>query len=219
DKENLKQINLCLLFGEESGLPVFSVEYNGSLNDVKTFHTIIAQLDILKNSKYKLVLDKGFYSTNNIDYMISKVISFLIAVPVKSNYVKSIIEENYNLEDDFNSSFIIGDDIMFCTTNYIKLDNKKLYGHLFLNLNTKNSNKSIIIRKANQMLEEATMNQNKYINDSAYKNVLSFKKSFKSLTGYYVKIKSNLLTNMGHESYLFLLSDVISDPKIALTIY
>ncbi|MDR1609131.1 MAG: hypothetical protein LBT38_12110, partial [Deltaproteobacteria bacterium] len=39
DKENLKQINLCLLFGEESGLPVFSVEYNGSLNDVKTFHT------------------------------------------------------------------------------------------------------------------------------------------------------------------------------------
>jgi transposase len=40
DKEQLPQVNLCLLLGESSRLPVFQMEYSGSLKD-----------DILSNLK------------------------------------------------------------------------------------------------------------------------------------------------------------------------
>lgn len=36
DHENLPQINLCMLFGEESMLPVYQTAYTGSLKDVTT---------------------------------------------------------------------------------------------------------------------------------------------------------------------------------------
>ena len=42
DKEKLPQINLCLLQGEKSGLPVFQTEYSGSLKDVSTLKTTLS---------------------------------------------------------------------------------------------------------------------------------------------------------------------------------
>jgi transposase len=51
NKQNkkLKQINLCYLFGERSGLPVFTTSYNGSLHDVSTLITTVKQTSFLQN--------------------------------------------------------------------------------------------------------------------------------------------------------------------------
>jgi hypothetical protein len=42
DKEKLKQVNVCLLLGEKSGLPIFQMVYEGSLNDVRTLKMTLA---------------------------------------------------------------------------------------------------------------------------------------------------------------------------------
>ena len=41
DKEKLPQINICMLLGEESKLPVFQTVYSGSLKDVSTLKTTL----------------------------------------------------------------------------------------------------------------------------------------------------------------------------------
>jgi hypothetical protein len=90
DGDKLKQINICLLFGETSGLPVFATKYHGSLNDVRTFVSTASQFNLLRNNNFKLIMDKGFYSKQNINYMLSRdhKIPFLISVPLTVDYLK-----------------------------------------------------------------------------------------------------------------------------------
>ncbi|MDD4257708.1 MAG: hypothetical protein PHG38_07675, partial [Bacteroidales bacterium] len=64
---HLPQINLLLLFGEKSYLPFYYRKLAGNIPDVKTLQVLIRDLDILGYSKVKLVTDRGFYSTGNVN--------------------------------------------------------------------------------------------------------------------------------------------------------
>ena len=67
DGENLPQINLALLFGEDSGLPFYYRKLAGNIPDVKTIRELIRELDVLGYEKIKLVMDRGYYSADNIN--------------------------------------------------------------------------------------------------------------------------------------------------------
>jgi transposase len=62
DYDPLAQINLALLFGEQSHLPFYYRKLSGNIPDVKTIQELIKELNILGYSKIKLVMDRGFYS-------------------------------------------------------------------------------------------------------------------------------------------------------------
>ena len=67
DGDRLPQINLAILFGEESSLPFYYRKLAGNIPDIKTIRELIRELDILGYSKTKLVMDRGFCSTDNIN--------------------------------------------------------------------------------------------------------------------------------------------------------
>ena len=67
DGDSLPQINLALLFGEKSGLPFYYRKLAGNIPDVKTVTELIRELDILGYKKVKLVMDRGYYSADNIN--------------------------------------------------------------------------------------------------------------------------------------------------------
>jgi len=45
DHEDLPQINICMLMGETSRLPVYQTVYSGSLKDVSTLRTTLSKFD------------------------------------------------------------------------------------------------------------------------------------------------------------------------------
>ena len=61
----LPQINLALLFGEESGLPFYYRKLPGNITDVKTVKQLMHEFDILGYRKVNVILDRGFYSKSN----------------------------------------------------------------------------------------------------------------------------------------------------------
>lgn len=66
--EQLPQINLCLLMGEISRLPIYQTLYSGSLKDVSTLKKTFAKMDAVTNGKpLVIVMDKGFFSAKNIN--------------------------------------------------------------------------------------------------------------------------------------------------------
>jgi hypothetical protein len=70
DGENPAQINLCMLMGEKSGLPVFQTVYSGSLKDVSTLKTTMGEAACYaKGRRLVLVMDKGFYSAKNVNML------------------------------------------------------------------------------------------------------------------------------------------------------
>ena len=82
DGEDLPQVNLCMLFGETSGLPVYQTTYSGSLKDASTLEMTFAKFAAITDNRPILsVMDKGFYSKTNVDMMLEGSRKFVTAVP------------------------------------------------------------------------------------------------------------------------------------------
>lgn len=91
--DRLPQINLALLFGEESGLPFYYRKLAGNITDVKTVRQLMAEFDVMGYKKVNVILDRGFYSRGNINQLYKNHQKFIIGVKLGLNYVKEILEK------------------------------------------------------------------------------------------------------------------------------
>jgi transposase len=110
NKENdrLPQFNLALLFGEESGLPFYYRKLAGNITDVKTVKQLMAEFDVMGYKKVSVILDRGFYSRENINELYKNNQKFIIGVKLGINYVKEVLEqerENLKLWSHLESQF------------------------------------------------------------------------------------------------------------------
>jgi len=98
NKENdkLAQINLALVFGEESNLPFYYRKLAGNIPDVKTLKNLLADLDVLGYSKVKLVMDRGFYSEDNINALFKEHLKFLISAKTSTSFVRRALDTVYD---------------------------------------------------------------------------------------------------------------------------
>ena len=93
DHERLPQINLAMLFGEESNLPFYYRKLAGNITDVKTVRNLLADIDFLGYGKIKLVMDRGFYSEANINDLDKKHLKFLIATKTSLKLVQNELDK------------------------------------------------------------------------------------------------------------------------------
>jgi transposase len=92
DGDRLPQLNLLLLFGEKSNLPFYYRKLAGNIPDVKTVRVLLRDLDVLGYSKVKLVTDRGFFSTDNVNGLYQNHIKFLISANTSLTFVQKAIE-------------------------------------------------------------------------------------------------------------------------------
>lgn len=92
DHEHLAQINLTMLFGQQSRLPFYYRKLAGNIPDVKTLRKLLADMNTLGYKKIKVVLDRGFYSAANINDLYRHHMKFLIAANLSLKLVKTHLE-------------------------------------------------------------------------------------------------------------------------------
>jgi len=100
EDDRLPQLNLALVFGEESNLPFYYRKLAGNIPDSKTVKQLLYELDILGFKKVKLIMDKGFYSEDNINALFKDHLKFMIAVKMAYSFVKKELDPLY---DQFRS--------------------------------------------------------------------------------------------------------------------
>lgn len=98
NKENdkLPQINLLLVFGEKSGLPFYYRKLAGNIPDSKTVKHLLEDLDILGFGKVKFVMDKGFYSEDNINGLYREHVKFLVGVKLSLKFIARNLDDVYD---------------------------------------------------------------------------------------------------------------------------
>jgi len=121
DGENLPQINLLMLFGESSLLPIFYDICQGSIRDVKTLKNMIAYTAHLRIQKVHFVMDKGFYSDRNIKEMLENHVKFAIAVPFTTALAKKYVSKVRKNIVTVSNSFQLNGDIIHGTKVKVKL--------------------------------------------------------------------------------------------------
>ena len=95
--DRLAQFNLALVYGEQSNLPFYYRKLAGNIPDVKTVKALLEDLNMLGFQKVKLVMDKGFFSVENINGLMKEHLKFLIAVKTKLSFVKTELEKVYEV--------------------------------------------------------------------------------------------------------------------------
>ncbi len=108
EHDRLPQINLALLFGEESGLPFYYRKLPGNISDVKTVKQLMGEFHVMGYKKVNVILDRGFYSRENINILYKNHQKFLIGVKLGLKYVNEVLEaerENLKLWSNFQTQF------------------------------------------------------------------------------------------------------------------
>lgn len=96
EDDRLPQLNLLLIFGEKSGLPFYYRKLAGNIPDSKTVMHLLEDLDILGFGKTKFVMDRGFYSEQNINSLYRDHIKFLLGVKLSLSYIKKNLDKVYD---------------------------------------------------------------------------------------------------------------------------
>ena len=218
DGEALPQVNICMLMGEETRLPVYQRIYDGSLNDVKTLRSTIMSFGHITNGRDVLaVMDKGFYSSNNIDEMFDWPVHFIISAPLKTTMVKALVDAARDEIDTVDNVIVVGDDPMRAITRELEWGGRKMYAHIYYNAKKASNEKEDLYAQVSLLKDKTVKDPEKCAKSPAFRKYLRF---VKSKRGYYVYYKKDVIDKeLLYTGWVVLLSNAVSSKKRAIRIY
>ena len=230
ESDPLPQLNLLLLFGEDSGLPFYYRKLSGNIPDVKTVNTLVRELDVLGYDKVKLVMDRGFYSKSNIDQLYRYHHKFIVAVSTGLSFVKKRISEVRDSIRDYgnhDSRHGIGAATQTIEWEYSqerphKKDtvsgSRRMYLHVYYSVQKAADEELELNARLDNMREELLSGKRIDCHENAYARFFDVRETPKR--GVTVKVNEKAVREARMEHGFFaLVSNEVKDPIAALDTY
>lgn len=230
DGESLPQINLALLFGEESGLPFYYRKMAGNIPDVKTVQELIHELDLLDYEKVKLVMDRGFYSASNIQALYRNHLKFLCGASTALRFAKEYIREIGSRKDYYE--YYNSDLELYIFSKTIAWDyernrpykgdtikeTRRMYLHLYFNPDKCADDGKAFNQKLGRLKEELLAGKRVPEHEKDYRKYFAIKETPKR--GISLSYRQEEI-DAARERYGFfvLVSNEVKDPVTALSLY
>lgn len=93
EHDHLDQVNLLIVFDQDHDIPVFYRTLRGNITDVATVQTTLHDLRGLGLEGASLVLDRGFYSDDNVKQLLKKRYPFTMGTRNSLLFVRQAIEQ------------------------------------------------------------------------------------------------------------------------------
>lgn len=230
DGDPLPQINLALLYGEESMLPVYYRKLAGNITDVKTIENLLKDVDFLKLEKLKLVMDRGFYSEKNINDLMKHHHKFLIGAKTSLKIVSNRLDK---IRTDFVTRFNYNSELKLYVMSFMEewdyseekprsgetvTDKRRIYLHFYYNDQKATDDKT----RFNAMLDRLEYNLINGTPDPADEKLYQkyFVISETPVRGVTYSFKEDAIRKAEKNyGYFVLMSNGIKDPVEALRIY
>jgi len=145
DKEKLPQVNFGLIYGEPSSLPLFYSIYPGSISDVSTLTNMVSYLEWLELKDSLFILDKGFYSSYNLEKM-EKDMHFLIPLPYSVKAAIKLIKKHSSIGSHKNA-FILNGNVYYCATDKITVGEKSYHAYIYLDEKSRAEKRGVFLKK------------------------------------------------------------------------
>lgn len=224
DNEQLPQINLCMLMGETSRLPIYQVPYSGSLKDVSTLETTLSKMDAISMKKKTLVvMDKGFFSTRNVDAMLNRPepTRFVIAMPFTSKFAQRMVDSERKDIDCLDKTLVIGEQSLRAVTKKRAWNKEhQLYTHVYYDAMKGAKIREELYAYVAAIREQAEADPVVAQADEESLKYLIIRKSEQASTGYTINIREEVVAQkLRNAGWLVVLSNDVIDAKQALVIY
>lgn len=230
DHDPLPQLNLALLFGETSRLPVYYRKLPGNVSDVQTVKNMIADIDFLQLDKVQLVMDRGFYSEDNVNALYQHHYKFLIGAKISLKFIKKeldTIRDSMMSRSRYSAKYGLYHASMLIDWHYtekkkrsgeIVIDTRRMYLHLFYN-DQKATDDKIALNKLLDTLEDELRSHKKSTDhEKLYTKYYDMKET--PVRGISIMPKQQAIDEaVKNAGYFALLSNGTKDPLDALDIY
>lgn len=230
ENDSLPQINLALLFGENSRLPVYYRKLPGNITDVKTLQNLLADIDFLNLEKVQLVMDRGFYSEGNINALFRQHYKFLIATRTSLLFVRRKLDEVRNSlvsRPHYSSKYGLYYDSFMLDWDYsetqkrsgeVTNDNRRIYLHVFYNDQRATDDKIALNKMLDSLEYELNTGNRNPEHEKQYAKYYEIHET--PVRGVTLTPKQEAISAAEkYYGYFALLSNGVKDPLEALEIY
>jgi transposase len=230
ESDPLPQINLALLYGEESMLPVYYRKLAGNITDVKTIENLIKDVDFLNLEKLKLVMDRGFYSEKNINDLMKHHHKFLIGVKTSLKIVSSRLD---SIRSDFVTRYNYNSELKLYIMSFteewdyteekprsgeIVSDTRRVYLHFYYNDQKATDDKTRFNAMLDRLEENLVNGTPDPADEKLYQKYFTITET--PVRGKVYAFKENAIRKAEQNyGYFVLMTNGIKDPVEALRIY
>lgn len=133
DGEKLPQLNLAILFSQESRLPVYFQRLPGDITDVTTLHNLLKTLKAFEIQSLQYVMNKGFYSKRNVDDLIVHRHKFTLSIPLNNKWLQKVIDEIHTHIHGPRGYCKLDGEILYVHSRLYPWNQRRCYLHLYYN--------------------------------------------------------------------------------------
>lgn len=230
EDDRLPQINLALVFGEESNLPFYYRKLAGNIPDVKTVKNLLADLDVLGFKKVKLVMDRGFYSEGNINAMYKEHLKFLVSAKTSLSFVRKELDavyDDFRTFEHYNEAYQLYSTTIQGEWHYSQErpykgdtveDKRRIYIHLYYNIDKATEDQKNFDRKLLNLKHELLESRRVPEHENLYKKYFEVKNT--PVRGTQVTVKEDVIKKAKrYYGFFVLLTNEKMDSITALELY
>jgi len=227
DGESLPQLNICMLFGEKSRLPVYQTVYSGSLGDVTTLKSTLSEFTALTGSKdFGLVMDKGFFSNKNVDTMLAgdggQPYRFLIPVSFTSRFAKNRIASEKAAIDGIENLVLTSGDPIRGVHRLLPWGKSgaRLHTHVYFNPIKAAKDRNDLYEYVVRLKQKALSNPSDKKSQKGFKRYLAIGAPGPTGKGAAVSVRKDVIEReLSRAGWFVLISNYIEETQTAYDIY
>ncbi len=229
DDDLLAQINLALIYGQKSRLPVYYRKLPGNIADVTTINKLIKDIEFLELGKFMLIMDRGFFSKANINALYEKHYKFLIGAKIGNSFVQkelALVRETMKTRAHYSSDLEVNYYTKPIAWRYqgkkkngeIVTSDKRMYLHIFYNHQRAAEDQIAFNKKMDQLEEELLSGKRVKDNEKLYEKYYHINSTPKKGIKLIPKQAAMDEAQKNYGYYVFV-SNKEKDPLAALQIY
>jgi len=139
---------------KERGIPVMYDLYPGSIVDVSTLKNQIRKLKALGVKDSLLVLDRGFFSTTNLEELCMSSMNFIMPASFSLKQVKELISGIHREMEDPNLMQMYEGEPVFVRPVALKLGELSVQGYVYYNPKRELKEKDLFYRSLHETVEK-----------------------------------------------------------------
>jgi len=230
ERDRLPQLNLALVFGEESNLPFYYRKLAGNIPDIITVRRLLEELDILGYSRVKLVMDRGFYSEDNITCLYQNHVKFLVAIKMGLVFVRKeldVIYDTFRSFEHYNEKHELYCRTVRTTWNYsqehpykgdAREESRRLYIHYYYNIDKAAEDEKDFDRQLLALKQELESGKRVSEHEKLYQQYFTIKTT--PIRGTHVKVREEIVsTAKRYYGFFALITNETMDAVTALELY
>ena len=157
-----ENITCLMLVDKKSKLPIYFRAVGGDIADISSLKTTIAEIKRLGLKTASAILDAGFCSKENLQFMCQEKINFITRLP-KSHKVFSTLVKEAGLMEEGANAIEYGERFVFIKSKKINLYGNEVYAHIILDPSKKSHDTTFILK--NRLDREPTKDDKKELDE------------------------------------------------------